>query len=102
MPNKIKLIAAAELPVGENKCVPTPSGDIALFHREDGFFALDNECPHRGGPLSEGFVTNGAVACPWHQWSFKLGDGACTNIPGAKTKTHPVEVIDGDVWIILA
>lgn len=99
MPERTKLLAVAELPTGSNRCLATPAGEIALFHTEEGFFALDNQCPHRGGPLSEGPVKDGHVACPWHQWRFNLKSGACPNIPGAKVKSHPVEIIDGEVWL---
>ena len=37
--------------------------------------ALDNECPHHGGPLGEGMIENGRVVCPWHAWSFDLVTG---------------------------
>lgn len=99
MAEKIRLLATAELPIGESRCVNTPIGTIALFRREEGFFALDNECPHRGGPMSEGLVKDGTVSCPWHQWTFRFENGTCTNIPGVKIKNHPVEIIDGGVWI---
>ncbi len=38
--------------------------------------ALDNECPHRGGPLSEGMIENGKIVCPWHAWTFDPATGA--------------------------
>jgi nitrite reductase (NADH) small subunit len=38
--------------------------------------ALDNECPHRGGPLSEGMIEGGNIVCPWHAWTFDAATGA--------------------------
>lgn len=98
MPEKTKLLAVTDLPVGESRTVTTPAGAIAVFHRPEGFFALANQCPHRGGPLADGPVKDGEVACPWHQWSFRLSDGACSNIPGGRVKSYPVEIIDNEVW----
>ena len=44
---------------------------VALFRLGDEFFAIDNLCLHRGGPLCEGFIDNDVVTCPWHGWSYK-------------------------------
>ena len=72
---------------------------VAVFREADAIFALDNVCPHRGAPLYEGFVRDGYVTCPWHQWQFQLSDGACRNIPGARVKNYPVEIRDGAIWV---
>jgi len=76
---------------------------IALIRTEAGLFALDDHCPHRSGPMSEGLVDaeGGAIACPWHQWSFDLATGACKNIPGQKIKTFQVVEKEGVVGIDL-
>jgi nitrite reductase (NADH) small subunit len=101
MPSSIKLAAVSDVPLNQSKCFRTAAGTIALFHQPDGFYALDDACPHRDGPLSEGPVKDGAVACPWHQWLFRLKDGVCTNIPGPKVKTYPVQIIKDEIWITL-
>jgi nitrite reductase (NADH) small subunit len=72
---------------------------IAVFHQPDGIFAIDNLCPHRGAPLQEGFVSDGVVTCPWHQWQFDLKTGAGISIPGARVKSYPVRVEDGDILV---
>lgn len=99
MPEKTKLLAVTELPVGAKRCLETPSGAIALFHTETGFHAIANKCPHRAGPLSDGLLDGDTVSCPWHQWKFRLSDGACANIPGATVPHYALEIIDGDVWL---
>ena len=49
---------------------------IALFRTAaDGIFALEDRCPHRGGPLSQGIVHGGRVTCPLHGWTVELGSG---------------------------
>ncbi len=50
---------------------------ICLTHFEGKFSALDNKCPHQGGPLGEGSIENGLLRCPWHGWDFD----PCTGIP---------------------
>jgi nitrite reductase/ring-hydroxylating ferredoxin subunit len=52
--------------------------EIALFNVGGTFYALDNMCPHSGGPLSEGWVDDEGVTCPWHAWCFRLADGKLT------------------------
>ena len=89
------------LPVGESRCVQIGDAQVGLFHHSDGLFAIDNFCPHRGAPLHEGFVTDGYVTCPWHQWQFQLEDGVCRNIPKVRIATYPVEIRDGAIWINL-
>lgn len=90
-----------QIPPGENRCVKLGEAQVGLFHLKDGLFALDNLCPHRGAPLHDGFVVDGVVTCPWHQWQFQLKDGVCRNIPKVRTAVYPVEVRDGAIWIDL-
>ena len=101
MPYVATAIKLDDFPVGESRCVPVADAKVGLFRTSDGLFAIDNFCPHRGAPMHEGFVTDGYVTCPWHQWQFRLEDGVCLNIPKAAIATFPVEVRDGAIWIDL-
>jgi nitrite reductase (NADH) small subunit len=49
--------------------------EIAVFNAGGTFYALDNTCPHQGGPLAEGWIEGLTVTCPWHAWCFRLTDG---------------------------
>ena len=89
------------VPVGESRCVLVGDLQVGLFRNPDGLFAIVNVCPHRGGPLHDGFVTDGVVTCPWHQWQFQLDDGVCRNIPKVRITTYAVEVREGAIWINL-
>jgi nitrite reductase (NADH) small subunit len=91
-----------DLPTGESRCVDVGPNQIGLFRNAEGVFAIDNICPHRGAPLHDGFVEDGVVTCPWHQWQFQLKDGICRNIPNVRTTSFPVEVRDGVIWIDVA
>jgi nitrite reductase (NADH) small subunit len=54
-----------------------PDGNVALFRTaENRVFAVLDRCPHKGGPLSQGIVYGDRVACPLHNWSIELGNGA--------------------------
>lgn len=49
--------------------------DIAIFRLHDGFWAIDADCPHGGGPLSDGIIAGGCVTCPLHGWRISLATG---------------------------
>ncbi|MEX0290716.1 MAG: thiamine pyrophosphate-binding protein [Flavobacteriaceae bacterium] len=67
----------ADLPEGRVKTVTVDHKGICLTHFEGKFSALDNKCPHQGGPLGEGSIENGLLRCPWHGWDFD----PCTGKP---------------------
>ena len=84
---------AAEIPEGKAKLIEIEGSMIAVFHTQSGWFAVDERCPHRGGPLSEGCVIQSKVQCPWHGSEFDLKSGECTNTPPrASLKTYPIRV----------
>ena len=62
----IKVASTADLAPGTAKCVEVAGKKIALFSLEGSFYAIDDTCTHRGGPLSEGDVSGEEVTCPWH------------------------------------
>lgn len=74
---------------------------IALFNVEGTYYAIDNVCVHRGGPLGEGDLDGAAVTCPWHGWQFDVKTGGCINNPAAKVVSYPVEVEGTDVKVLL-
>jgi nitrite reductase (NADH) small subunit len=94
-----KVCAAAEIAPGTSRLCEIAGQKIAVFNTTEGFFALDDHCPHRSGPLSQGLMEGATVACPWHQWVFDLKDGHCRNIPGQKVAVFPVREQDGSVEI---
>jgi nitrite reductase (NADH) small subunit len=91
----VKVGAVADLSPGQGKKVTVEGRDVALFRLGDEFFALDNLCLHRGGPLCEGFIENNAVTCPWHGWSYEIRTGTMVQDPRVGVWTHEVRV-DGD------
>ena len=65
-----KVAEPDELPDGRVKTVIAGTQSIALTHHEGSYGALDNRCPHQGGPLGEGAIENGMLRCPWHGWDY--------------------------------
>ena len=88
-----------ELPEGRVKTAPCGHVTACLTHYEGQYAALENHCPHQGGPLGEGSIENGMLRCPWHGWDF---DPITGKPPGGfddGVETFPVEVRDDGVYI---
>ena len=86
----VEVARASELPIGRAKAVKIDGHTVALYHTARGFFATDNTCPHRGGPLAEGDVIGEEIVCPWHLWSFDVATGLCPGNPEIAVTTHEV------------
>ena len=92
-------IPQSELPAGSGKVVEAGGKQIALFHADGRFYAMDNTCAHRGGPLGEGALDGTTVTCPWHGWEYDVTTGACRMNEQVKLATYPVRS-DGDQLVI--
>ncbi len=83
------------IPLGEGRAYRVGSETIAVFRQRNGkVFAIQNECPHRGGPLSEGILGAGSVICPFHAWKVNVETGECVSDP-CTLRTYPVR-LDGE------
>jgi nitrite reductase [NAD(P)H] small subunit len=75
------------------RVVRTAKGDIAVFRTaEDEVFALEDRCPHKGGPLSQGIVFGRRVACPLHGWTVELQDGCAVAPDKGCAKRFPTKI----------
>jgi nitrite reductase (NADH) small subunit len=72
---------------------------IALANVEGKFFAVNNVCPHRGGPLGEGELDRQVVTCPWHGWQFDVTNGQLLTNAAITLACYPVEVRGEDVFV---
>jgi nitrite reductase (NADH) small subunit len=73
---------------------------VAIFRCGDGaLFALEDLCPHRGGPLSQGIVYGHRVACPLHNWSIELASGEAVAPDQGSARSYPVRVAKGRIWL---
>ncbi|GAB4557230.1 MAG: hypothetical protein Tsb0020_01180 [Haliangiales bacterium] len=85
--------------VGAPRTVRVDKHQIVVFRLPSGsLHAIDNRCPHEGYPLSTGRVEGDVLTCEWHNWKFRLCDGACV-LGGEDVRRYPIEVRDGGVWI---
>lgn len=95
----IQVAKKSEIPADTGKLVQAGGQDIALFQVEGKVYALQNHCPHRGGPLAEGGIQGEEVTCPWHGWAFSVKTGAFVHNPNIKTATYPVKEEGDEIWI---
>ena len=84
-----------EIPDVGGLLVSVNSKEIALFKDSGKVHAVDDECPHRGGSLSNGLAMDGEVTCPLHRWKFRLADGGCTTQPRASVGSYETR-LEGD------
>lgn len=91
-----------EFAPGAAKMVVVGTRHVALFRLGDEFFALDNLCLHRGGPLCEGPISRGVVTCPWHGWSYEIRTGTMVQDPRVGVSKHLVQVTANDIYVCLS
>ena len=89
-----------DIPRQGARLVKTAQGCVAVFRTmDDQVFALDDRCPHKGGPLSEGIVHGTSVTCPLHNWVFDMNTGSAQGADQGTVRTYPIRVQQGRVLI---
>ncbi len=82
----------SEFTAGRGRAVEVEGRAIALFQIDGTFLAIDNSCPHRGGPLADGPLMGTTVTCPWHGWQFDCTTGKSTRNPAVCVASYPTSV----------
>jgi 3-phenylpropionate/trans-cinnamate dioxygenase ferredoxin subunit len=95
-----KVAAVGEIPAGSARQVTIDGRRLAVFNVGGTFYALDDTCPHRGAPLSEGTVNGTEVTCPWHAAAFDLatGEHLCPPAP-SDVRAYKVQVVGDEVQV---
>ncbi|MEO1083345.1 MAG: thiamine pyrophosphate-dependent enzyme [Acidobacteriota bacterium] len=88
-----------ELPDGRVMSVNLGLKTLCLTHHEGTYGALDNQCPHQGGPLGEGSIEKGWLRCPWHGWDYHPLTGKPPGGYDDGIETFEVEVRDDGVYV---
>ena len=89
-----------DIPLRGARCVATPEGKIAVFRTADNeVYAIEDMCPHRKGPLSQGIVHDAAVTCPLHNWVISLDTGHVRGPDEGSVKTFPLRVEEGTILL---
>lgn len=98
---RLRLGRSSDVPAGQARVVDAAGKVIALFNVDGTYFAIDNTCAHRGGPLGEGDLDGKVVACPWHGWRWDVTTGANANNPAIKVPCFRVTVEQGEIFVEL-
>ena len=75
----VRITGIENIPLREGRGVQIAGHDIAIFNLGDRILAVENKCPHRGGPLADGIVSGSNVVCPLHAWKVDLASGEVVN-----------------------
>jgi len=98
----VRLCGVKEAPVAGGVMEAEAAGvAVCLANVEGRLSALGNWCPHRGGPLGQGWIEGEAVVCPWHSWAFRTVTGVAEPPERAKVEVYPVKVEGDDVLVNL-
>lgn len=96
----IDIAALEDIPRQGARVVKTPQGCVAVFRTaDDQVFALEDRCPHKGGPLSEGIVHGSQVTCPLHGWVFDMATGMAQGADEGVVRTFEARTEGGRVLL---
>ena len=102
MADYVKVAQANEIEPNYGKLVEAQGKKFALFNVDGKFYAIDNTCTHRGGPLSEGDLRGDEVTCPWHGSRFNVKTGSVLTPPATQgVNSYKVRVNGPDIELEL-
>ena len=100
--SKTIVAKSSEVSIGKAIAVDVAGKRIALFNINGKFFAIDDECTHASGPLSEGEIDGNTVTCPWHGATFDVSSGLATGAPAFEgVKSYKITVEGENISIEL-
>lgn len=100
MAKTVKVPSVTDLKPGECKTVSADGTDVAVYNVAGKYYATNNICPHRGGPLGEGSLEGDVVTCPWHGFRYNVTTGQCVGPnPALKVDAFTVSVQGSDVFV---
>jgi nitrite reductase (NADH) small subunit len=95
-----RITSTDNVPPREGRSVAVGGLELAIFNLGERFATIQNECPHKGGPLCDGIISGTTVVCPLHGWGFDLNTGGAVraSLPVCLT-TFPTRVEDGVIFV---
>jgi len=95
-----KIGRKTDIPKRGARCLKNGDMTIAVFRTaDDEIYAIEDKCPHKSGPLSQGIVHDGCVTCPLHNWVISLESGKAQGADEGSTQAFPIKIEDGVVMI---
>jgi 3-phenylpropionate/trans-cinnamate dioxygenase ferredoxin subunit len=96
----VTVARVGEIPKGGRKIVRLDDQPVAIFHLDDGFYAIDDVCTHDGGPLAEGALAGEVIECPRHGARFNVKTGEVLCLPAtAPVATYAIRVEGDDIKV---
>ena len=95
----VRVAAASDVPPGTAHAFTIGRYDVALFNAGGRLYALENSCPHQGGPIAEGWLEDFEITCPWHGWCFDVRSGKMTLGDFARIARFAVDVRGSDIYV---
>ncbi len=95
----IPVARLADLDARGRAVVRVGEEEVVLVRVDGSLYALQQACPHRGGPLSEGDLEGHLLHCPVHAWPFDVRTGACSMNPEARVRIYAVRVVGDEIQI---
>jgi nitrite reductase/ring-hydroxylating ferredoxin subunit len=94
-----KLCKTSDVQSGAGKGIELNGKAIAVFNVDGKFYAINDVCGHRGGPLSEGEIDGTTVICPWHGWRYNVTSGENELVPALPTEKYELKVEGDDILV---
>jgi nitrite reductase (NADH) small subunit len=101
MPEFKPIAKVSDVPEGRGITARSGTHAVAIFNVGGTIYAMDGICPHKGGPLGEGFCEDGRVYCPMHGWQFDVKTGACIDFPEKPAKTYAARIVGDTIEVEL-
>jgi nitrite reductase (NADH) small subunit len=98
----VRAAKTSDLPAGAIHEVQVEDKTVALANVAGKFFAINNTCLHRGGPLGQGALQGKIVTCPWHGWEYDVTTGKLLQNPSMGVACYPIEVRGDEVFVDIA
>ena len=95
----VRTVKVEELPPGTVRELHVEGKAVAVANVGGKFYAINNTCLHRGGPLGQGLLEGKVVTCPWHGWQFDVTNGKVVQNPAVGVDCYPAEVRGQDVFV---
>lgn len=101
--NWVEIGSINDIPLRGARCVNHGDMTIAIFRTsDDKIFALEDKCPHKNGPLSDGIVHDGCVTCPLHNWVISLETGQAQGADKGQSLSFPVQMNGSKILLSLS
>ena len=99
----IRVAHCDDIPLREGRAVKARDHEVAIFNLGNRFLAVENRCPHKGGPLADGIVSGATVICPLHAWKLSLETGQGVNAASGAScvETFSTRVEHGMIFVEL-